>query len=165
MRAQDKIKTIGEVLPIIEDLKKEGKTVVTTNGSFDILHKAHVKIIEDARNQGDALILLLNGDESIKLNKGHPRPYVPENDRAYIVAGLSSVDYVVIFPETKPLDYLGRIKPTVHVKGGSVDDHRLDEERNFVQSWGGRYVVLPLEDGYSSTRTIETITKRNKETI
>jgi len=163
----EKIKTLNEIVKISAELKSSGKIVVTTNGSFDLLHAAHVRLFERAKELGDTLIVLLNSDSSVRGNKekegrGSIRPYVNEKDRAYVVAGLQSVDYVTIFDEEKPLRYLEIIKPSIHVKGGSGVPERYREEREFIESLGGKYFVMPLEEGYSSTNIEKTILDRNK---
>lgn len=112
-----KIKTYSEIEEISKDLRKEGKIIVTTNGSFDILHYAHVDLLEKAKNEGDVLIVLLNSDDSIKKFKGASRPIIPEQERARMLAALQCVNYVVIFNEDKPLKILESIKPNKHVKG------------------------------------------------
>ena len=157
----NKIKTISELENIIKKLKSSGKIIVTTNGSFDILHSGHVNLLEKAKNEGDILIVLLNSDSSIKRNKGEKRPIIPENDRAKMLAALECIDYVVIFVEDKPLGYLSRIKPDKHVKGGSFDAERLKEEREFISQWGGKHVHFSLEDGFSTTKIIEDIIQRH----
>ena len=114
-----KIKTIEEILEICSKLKSEGKKIVTTNGSFDVLHAAHVRILEKAKQEGDILIVLLNSDSSIKKLKGPNRPIINEKERAYMIASLECVDYALIFNEDNPLEILRQIKPHKHVKGGT----------------------------------------------
>src|SRR3989344_7858927 len=99
----DKIKTPEEIKVIAEKLKEHGEIVVTTSGSFDIMHSAHVHFLSKAKREGDVLIVLLNSDESIKRNKGLKRPIIPQKERAKMLAALNSVDYVVLFDEDKPL--------------------------------------------------------------
>ena len=154
------IKTIDEVVSIIGDFGKRRKSVVTTNGSFDILHAGHVDLLEKARQEGDILVVLLNSDASIKKNKGEKRPIISEDERATVVAGLRAVDYVVIFYEDKPLTYLKKIRPDVHVKGGTYIPERTAEEEILVRSWGGRYKYFELREGLSSTEIIERIVER-----
>ena len=154
---QDKIKTQLEIEKISQELKKQGKKIVTTNGSFDILHVAHVNLLEKARKEGDVLIILLNSDESIKKLKGKNRPIIPEKERAFILSALEAVDYVVIFNEDKPLSLLEKIKPHIHVKGGSFIEQRIKEEKELLGSWQGKFKNFDLEDGYSTTNIIEKI--------
>ena len=157
MSTKDKIKSQEEIERIVEKLKKQGKTIVTTNGSFDILHSAHVNMLEQAKSQGDILILLLNSDSSIKRNKGDKRPIISENERARLLAGLQCIDYVVIFSEDTPLKVLEKIKPSIHVKGGSVEQLRISEEQSLLSKWKGKFIQLPLEAGLSTTNIIKKI--------
>ena len=163
-----KIIPISELLKIVEELKAQGKKIVTTNGSFDLLHAAHVRLFQKAKSEGDILIVLINSDASVRRNKikeGKPpiRPYVNQEDRACVIAGLESVDYVTIFDDEKPLEYMEKIKPDVHIKGGSGVPERYREEREFVESLGGKYIIFNLEEGYSSTNIEQTILERNKK--
>ncbi|MEK6891373.1 MAG: adenylyltransferase/cytidyltransferase family protein [Nanoarchaeota archaeon] len=153
----DKIKTGEEIEAIVRKLKAHGEIVVTTNGSFDILHSAHLHLLKKAKREGDILIVLLNSDSSIRRNKGDKRPIVPEDERAKMLAGLETVDYVVVFEEDKPLKLLEQIKPDVHVKGGSVDPERLKEEVAFIESLGGKHKHFELEEGFSTTNIINRI--------
>jgi rfaE bifunctional protein nucleotidyltransferase chain/domain len=142
---------------LVNGLRREGKAIVTTNGSFDILHAAHVNLLEKARLEGDYLIVLLNSDYSIKRNKGDKRPIVPQNERKKMLESLKCVDYVTLFDQDKPLDLLRLIKPNVHVKGGSVLSNRVNEEKELLYSWGGEYKQFGLEEGYSTTNIINKI--------
>jgi rfaE bifunctional protein nucleotidyltransferase chain/domain len=151
------IKTMEEMESLVEGLRDQGKTIITTNGSFDILHTAHINLFKKAKKLGDVLIVLLNDDDSIKRNKGASRPIVPEDERAFVVSELKSVDYVALFNEDKPLNYLRVIKPNVHVKGGSWDPDRLSEEKSFIENLGGEYRTFELEAGLSTTNIIEKI--------
>ena len=157
------IKTIEEIEKIAVNLRTNNKIIVTTNGSFDILHIAHINFLEKARSLGDVLIVLINSDDSIRRNKGPKRPIMNENERAKILSALRFVDYVVIFNEDKPLKYLERIKPNVHVKGGSWIQERINEEKEFVAKCGGKFINFELEKGFSSTEIINKIFKINKE--
>lgn len=160
---ENKIKNFKEIREISENLRKEGKVIVTTNGSFDILHYAHVNLFKKAKKLGDVLIVLLNSDTSIKKNKGPKRPIINQNERAFIIAGLESVDYVVIFEEDKPLKILSEIKPSKHVKGGSFIKDRISEEKELISSWNGECIYLDLESGFSTTNIIEKIIKAYKD--
>ncbi|MDO8563638.1 MAG: adenylyltransferase/cytidyltransferase family protein [Nanoarchaeota archaeon] len=157
-----KIKNIPEIEEIVRNLKEQGKTIVTTNGSFDILHLAHVNLLKKAKNEGDILIVLVNSDESIKRNKGKDRPIISQDERAEIIAALESVDYVVIFEEDKPLTLLEKIKPHKHIKGGSWDPIRMKEEKEFISTWKGEYKNFELEEGFSTTDIIERILEKHK---
>ena len=161
MGSQDKIKTYSEIKKIAEELRKEGRKIVTTNGSFDILHYAHVNLLENARKEGDNLVVLLNSDDSIKKFKGEIRPIIPENERARMLAALESVSYVVVFSEDKPIDILKIIKPHIHVKGGSFIEERIREEKELLESWGGEFKNYELEEGFSTTNVINKILEKN----
>ena len=154
------IKTQEEIEKISEKLRQEGKVIVTTNGSFDILHYAHVNLLEKAKNEGDVLVVLLNSDNSVKRNKGENKPIVNENERAGMLAALESVDYVVIFNEDKPLNLLEKIKPNKHVKGGSFVDERIKEEKELLDKWEGEFKNFALEEGFSTTNIINKILEK-----
>ena len=153
---EEKIKTIDEIEDICIKLRQDKKKIVTTNGAFDILHYGHVTYLEKSKKEGDILIVLLNSDDSIKMLKGDKRPIIPEKERALILAALSCVDYVVIFNDNKPLDYIRRIKPYIHTKGAEVSG----ETRNFINNWGGEYKSIGLEKGLSTTNIVKTILER-----
>ncbi len=152
-----KIKTREEIKEIVSKLKQEEKVIVTTNGSFDILHYAHINLLEKAKKEGDILIVLLNDDNSIKRQKGENRPIIPQDERARMLEALEAVDYVVIFDEDKPLELLKEIQPRKHVKGGSFIPERIKEEKELLESWGGEFKNFELEEGFSTTNIIEKI--------
>lgn len=143
-----------------EAQRAAGRTVVTTNGVFDLLHAGHVAYLAWARAQGDALLLLLNRDESVRLlGKGPDRPLIPFADRARVVAALRSVDAVAGFAEQTPEALLERLRPDVHVKSAQ---YRLEElpERFVVEKHGGRIVLAPHEAGRSTTDIVAAIRSR-----
>ncbi len=156
----NKIKSYSEIERIVYKMNFFREKIVTTNGSFDILHAAHVRLLEIAREKGKGLIVLLNSDDSIRRFKGDKRPIIKQEDRAYMLSALSCVDYVVIFDEDKPLKVLQIIRPSIHVKGGSYIPERVREEEELVKSWGGKLVCLDLEEGYSSTNVINKILEK-----
>lgn len=160
----DKIKNIDELIPIVEDLKQQGKIIVTTNGAFDILHQAHLKFLEEAKALGNILIVLLNSDSSIKRYKGEKRPIVPELERAFHMASLEAVDYVTIFNEDKPLQVLRLLKPQIHAKGCAVVPEKIKEEAELLESWGGRFHTIPTDVSYSSTNIIQKIIDLHQKT-
>ncbi|MEK6889677.1 MAG: adenylyltransferase/cytidyltransferase family protein [Nanoarchaeota archaeon] len=159
---ENKIKTTKEIKEIAENLREEGKTIVTTNGSFDILHYAHVNLFQKAKKLGDILIVLLNSDSSIKKNKGDKRPIIGQDERAFMISALECVDYIVIFEEDKPLSIIKEIKPHKHVKGGSFIKDRVSEEKELISSWEGDCIYLDLEEGFSTTNIIDKIIKTFK---
>lgn len=164
MEILGKIKTKEEMTELRSGLLEHGKGVVFTNGCFDIIHRGHVEYLDKASRLGDVLIVGLNSDESARRLKGKGRPLVPQEDRAYILASLGMVDYVVIFEEDTPLELIKLVKPNVLVKGG---DYKLDEivGREFVEQHGGKVITIPLVPGRSTTGIIDKMIHliKNKE--
>jgi rfaE bifunctional protein nucleotidyltransferase chain/domain len=151
-----KIKSREEIKNISENLKKEGRIVVFTNGCFEILHPGHIEILERAKMLGDILIVGINSDESIKKIKGNKKLILDEWARSRIIASLEAVDYVVIFNEETPEKIISEIKPNIHVKGG---DYKIEDlpETKIVESYGGKIKILPLLEGFSTTNIIKKI--------
>lgn len=141
-------------------MRAGGKTLVVTNGCFDLLHLGHVTYLESARNQGDALLLGLNGDDSVRQLKGDTRPLNPEADRAAVVAALQSVDGVCIFAEKTATRFLTAAQPDVYVKGGDYTLETVNQdERRAVEQGGGRIVIIPFVPGKSTTALLEKIAR------
>lgn len=140
----------------VEQLKAQGKKIVTTNGCFDILHLGHVRILEAARQMGDILIVGINTDDSVKRLKGPERPLNNHLDRAEVIGALRSVDYVTIFPEDTPVEMLEIIKPDIHVKGSDYQPSTL-AETPVVEKHGGQVRILGLVDGKSTTLLLKKI--------
>ena len=139
---------------MVDNLKQKDKTIVFTNGCFDILHLGHVKYLESAKNMGDILIVGLNSDASVKRLKGETRPINPQYDRAYLLAALECVDYVVIFDEDTPYELIKIVQPDILVKGG---DYRY---QNVVGSDIAKEVrFIDFVDGKSTTSIINRIGK------
>lgn len=154
---ENKIVSRSEASQWIRELQGQGLKVVFTNGCFDLLHPGHVACLEGARSLGDALIVALNTDASVRrLGKGAGRPVNPEQDRARLVAALAAVDRVVLFDEDTPLELLRELKPDILVKGG---DYRPEEVvgREVVLARGGQVQILPLLPPYSTTRLLQRI--------
>ncbi len=147
---------VDEAVEWREALRADGKTVVFTNGCFDVLHAGHVEYLNWAREQGDALIVGLNEDASVRAIKGDARPIVPFAQRAGILLALRSVDVVVGFGERTPEVLLDRIRPSVHVKSDQYVAEELPE-RSVVLQHGGRIVLAPHVAGISTTDTIARI--------
>ena len=126
-----------EASQLAKQLRESNQIIVTTNGSFDILHPAHIRLLEKAKAQGNKLIVLLNSDNSIKRFKGDKRPILPEKDRVAMLSALASVDHVVIFEEDTPLSLIEKIKPHKHVKGGSFLPERIAKEKSLLSQWNG----------------------------
>lgn len=154
-----KIKSIAQLSVILPGLKAEGKKIVFTNGCFDILHLGHVRYLEKAKQSGDILIVALNTDSSIRRIKGDKRPIIPEMDRAGIVAGLTSVDYTVLFNEDTPLNTIKTLKPDIIVKGSDWSEDKI-VGADFVRSYGGKVRTIRLIKGRSTTNFIEKIVAR-----
>ncbi len=136
-------------------LKAEGQTLVFTNGCFDILHAGHVTYLGFARSQGDALLVGLNSDASVRRAKGDSRPLNPQQDRACVLAALEAVDYVVVFEEDEPVALISDILPDVLVKG--ADWAHYVSGRDVVEASGGKVVLAKIMDGRSTTRMIAKI--------
>jgi len=156
-----KIKSRKDLGFIVNRLKSEHAKIIFTNGCFDILHLGHVRYLKEAKKLGDILIVGVNSDSSVRKLKGNDRPYISELERAEILASLECVDYVSIFPETRPDNLIKIVKPDIHVKGG---DYSLAElpERHLVERLGGRVVVIPPIKGRSTTNIIEKILGKKK---
>ena len=146
------IKTLNEITALSEELKTRGKKIVFTNGCFDLLHAGHVRYLEASKNFGDVLILGLNSDRSVAALKGVGRPINAQIDRAYILAALEAVDYVVIFDDDTPYDLINAIKPHTLVKGGDYEGQDV-----VGQDIAQELKLIQFVDGKSTTKTIEKI--------
>jgi len=151
-----KIQNGDSVRPLLEKIKSEKKTIVFTNGCFDILHPGHVYYLNHAKNMGDCLVVGLNTDASVKRIKGPKRPLVCEKDRARVLASLMSVDYVVFFDDDTPQKLIELVKPDILVKGG---DYRKNEivGADIVKAYGGKVAMIDFLDGFSTTEMISKI--------
>lgn len=154
-----KIKNITQLRKIIDRLKSQGKKIVFTNGCFDLLHWGHVRYLQDARKEGDILVVGVNSDSSVKRIKGKMRPVVNEKDRLRIIASLESVDYAVLFKEDTPLKIIKLIKPDVLVKGADWNKNNI-VGRDIVSIYGGSVSTIKFIKGRSSSRLIKKIAKR-----
>ena len=153
------IKQLGELKIIRQQLKAEGKTVVFTNGVFDMIHAGHIDYLNKAKSFGDVLMLGLNSDESVKLIKGEKRPILKEVERAFIVSNLKPVDYVVIFEEDTPATVIEKLIPDVLVKGA---DWSLDNivGREVVEAHGGIVKSIEFVNDQSTSKIIESIVSK-----
>ena len=133
----------------------EGKTVVFTNGCYDLLHPGHIRLLEQARSLGDVLILALNSDASVRRSKGPGRPMIPEADRAALAAVLEAVDAVVLFDEETPRELIAAILPDILIKG--ADWSHFIAGREEVEAAGGKVATIPLQPGFSTTNIVERI--------
>jgi len=141
-------------------LRAGGKRLVVTNGCFDLLHAGHVAYLETARSHGDALLVGLNGDDSVRQLKGPDRPVNGENDRAAVLAALESVSGVCIFAERRATRFLAAAQPDIYVKGGDYTLETLDaEERRAVEAGGGTIVLIPFVPGKSTTALLNKIAR------
>lgn len=133
-----------------------GSKIAFTNGCFDILHSGHVYYLEQAASKGNFLVIGLNSDDSVRRLKGANRPYVSQDDRAYILSRLEMVDAVCIFDQDTPLELIEKIKPDFLIKGG---DYQLNEivGRDLVESYGGQVLTIPFSEGRSTTNIIKRI--------
>ncbi len=152
-----KILTVEEMRAERDRLVAQGKRLVFTNGCFDILHRGHVTYLTFARNQGDALVVAVNTDASVKVNKGDDRPINSEEDRAYVLASLRAVDYVVYFGDPEPKGIIAEILPQVLVKG--KDWAHYVSGREVVEANGGKVVLAEMVEGRSTTNVIEKIAR------
>ncbi len=154
-----KILSLEELVLIRERLKAEGKTVVLTNGHFDVLHVGHVDCLQRAKALGDVLIVGLNSDASTRLLKGERRPIVPQEERAQLLAALQCVDYVIVFEERTVKRLIAALKPEVYAKGGDWAIEDLPEAK-VAEEHSVRVEILPQLPGRSTTDIIETILTR-----
>jgi cytidyltransferase-related domain len=145
---------------ILERLRAEGKIIVFTNGCFDIIHVGHIKILFEAKKQGDILIVGINDDDSVKRLKGKDRPILPLSARQVILASIEAVDYVVPFSEDTPENLIKEIEPNVLVKGEDWPEDKI-VGADFVKSKGGKIVRVKLVEGFSTSNIIKKI--REKE--
>jgi len=158
---EPKILNVAEMRAERDRLVAEGKKLVFTNGCFDILHAGHVTYLAFARRQGDALVVAVNTDSSVKRNKGDGRPINNEGDRAYVLGSLRVVDYVVLFDDKEPKEVIAQILPQVLVKG--KDWAHYVSGREVVEAAGGRVVLADMVEGRSTTNTIERVLQVYKE--
>ena len=140
--------------------RDEGKTVVFTNGCFDLLHPGHVRLLEAARSRGDILVVAINSDSSVRRLKGPQRPILPEQERAAILASLAAVDAVTVFSQQTPNELLERLLPDILVKGS--DWSHWIAGREIVEAAGGKVFPIAVEPGYSTTDVVNTILDRNR---
>ena len=143
-----------------EDFRKTGRRLVVTNGCFDLLHLGHVTYLECARNEGDALLVGVNSDASVRELKGEGRPLNQESDRALVLASVESVTAVCLYAEKTALRFLELARPDIYVKGGDYTIDTLNQdERQLVESGGGKIVILPVVPGRSTTTILKKISR------
>ena len=151
-----KIVALDALAQKANELRAEGRRLVATNGCFDLLHVGHVRYLQAARRLGDALVVGLNGDASVRALKGESRPLNPESDRAEVLAALECVDFVTIFPDIRATEFLKRAHPAVYVKGGDYKPDTLDpDERSALEQMQTEIRIIPFEAGYSTSGLID----------
>lgn len=158
MNKENKVVALNELASIVADLKKHGKKIVTKNGAFDLLHVGHIRMLEESKTLGDILIVGVNSDASIKQYKSDTRPIISENDRAEMVAALSCVDFVTIFNERDPRNFLEIVKPDIHTGPGDYTVETMFETST-VEKNGGKVIIIPRTPHESTTSIIERILK------
>jgi rfaE bifunctional protein nucleotidyltransferase chain/domain len=155
-----KILSLEDLLRERGTLRAEGKSLVFTNGVFDLLHVGHVRYLQQARALGDALVVAINSDRSVRKLKGDSRPVFVEQERAEILAALRAVTYVTIFDDISPRSLIADVLPDVLAKGGDYEVNEI-HGREEVEAAGGRVVSLPFIEGASTTAVIERMRKRS----
>jgi len=159
----DKVVPLEKLQQRAKALRTAGKKLVATNGCFDLLHVGHVRYLNGARALGDALIVGINGDESVRELKGRGRPVNNQNDRAEIIAALGCVDLVAIFPELRATRFLELAAPDIYVKGGDYKQDTLNaEEQQVLQKIGAKIDIVPLERGFSTSDLVKRLRKLGK---
>ncbi len=156
--ALEKILSLERAIERVAELKQQGKRVVFTNGCFDLIHPGHTRYLAEARKLGDALLVALNSDSSVRELKGPGRPILPEVERAEILAALKSVDYVTIFDGLTPQALIARMLPQVLVKGADWGPTEV-MGRAEVEAAGGQVISIPVVPGYSTSALIHAVLK------
>ena len=151
-----KVLTFDQLAEKAAEFRSAGRKLVATNGCFDLLHVGHVRYLQAARRLGDALVVGVNGDESVRALKGESRPLNSERDRAEVLAGLECVDFVAVFPELRATEFLKCAQPAIYVKGGDYKPETLDaEERAALSEMDTHIEIIPFEPGYSTSGLIK----------
>jgi D-beta-D-heptose 7-phosphate kinase/D-beta-D-heptose 1-phosphate adenosyltransferase len=152
---------LEELKKLVSLAKSTGKTVVFTNGCFDLIHGGHIEFLQKAKSLGDLLVIGLNSDHSVRSLKGDGRPIKSETERANILSALKYVDYITIFDEETPEHLIGEIRPDILVKG---DDYNIDEVvgREIVEGYGARVELIPIVKGLSTTNTVDQILEKHR---
>jgi len=151
-----KIVSLDQLLPIVEKLKGQNKSVVFTNGCFDIIHRGHIEYLAKASDHGDLFVIGLNTDNSVRKLKGESRPVNSEEARAIVLASIQFVDYVVLFEEETPYNLIQAIKPNVLIKGGDYKPENIVGYDIVIKN-GGRVETIPFVEGFSTTSILHKI--------
>lgn len=154
--------TLAEAEALVEQWRRAGRSIVFTNGVYDLLHPGHVRYLQAARALGDALVVGVNSDRSVRANKGPARPVNPEAERAEVIAALECVDAAVVFDQDTPHEIISRLQPDVLVKGADWAEDAI-VGRDVVEARGGRVVRMPIEQGFSTTSLVERISACSQE--
>jgi len=158
----ENVMTAAQLIPVLEQARRDNKRIVFTNGCFDLMHIGHTRYLQAAKALGDLLVVGVNSDASVRsLNKAPDRPIVAEAQRAEVVAALACVDYVVLFPEPDPLNLITALQPDVLVKGGDWSVDRIIG-REVVERRGGTVKTIPLVPGMSTTALIQRIRSHSR---
>ena len=157
--AAEKVVSLDALLAALTSRRAAGARVALTNGTFDLLHVGHLRSLEQARANGDLLVVCVNSDASVRSYKAPGRPIVRQAERAELIAGLACVDYVVIFDEPTAARLVEAIRPDVYVKGADYATKPLPE-RPIVEAYGGTVVLVPLEAGHSTTDLVADVVRR-----
>jgi D-beta-D-heptose 7-phosphate kinase/D-beta-D-heptose 1-phosphate adenosyltransferase len=155
---QKKILKLSDLKSRVDEWKAEGKTIVFTNGCFDILHAGHIASLSEAASHGDKLVVGLNSDSSVKVLKGENRPLNNEDARAIVLSALVMVDAICIFSEDTPFNLITTIKPDILVKGGDYKIEDIAGAKEVIE-WGGKVILNPIVKGFSTTGIIDKIKK------
>jgi D-beta-D-heptose 7-phosphate kinase/D-beta-D-heptose 1-phosphate adenosyltransferase len=153
---KNKIKSVNNLVNVVNRLKKKGKKIVFTNGCFDLLHIGHIRYLKKAKKLGDVLIVAINSDDSVRRLKGDGKPIVPQSDRAEILSEFPFVDFVTIFKEDTPLNTIKKILPNILVKGSDWSKDKI-VGADIVKSNGGKVITIPLVRGKSTSNIIKKV--------
>ena len=157
-KINSKIFSLDDLKNQVNAWKQAGEEVVFTNGCFDIIHRGHIEVLAQTADLGDRLIIGLNSDSSIQKLKGEDRPIIDQQARAILLAALSFVDAVILFPEDTPINLISTLLPDVLAKGGDYEIETI-VGHEIVQNNGGEVILVPFIDGFSSTTIIDKIKK------
>lgn len=158
-RPISKLKDLATLTSLLNNLKADGKTIVLTNGCFDLLHAGHIRFLAKAKDMGDVLIVALDTDESVRSLKGQGRPILGEKERVQIISALDSVDYVTVFSSDKLFDLLATLRPDILTKGSNYTNETV-LGHEIVEQLGGRVEIVPITEGISSSQIINQIKNR-----
>ena len=159
--ARSKMMSVTKLLSALRPARRAGRTIVFTNGVFDLLHSGHLTLLQKARGLGDLLVVGVNSDASVRRLKGPDRPFVSQRDRELMLASLEAVDYVVGFTQDTPLRLIERIQPDLLVKGGDWKSGEI-VGKDLVESRGGRVVRIPVLEGFSTTKIARSVRARRQ---